>query len=339
MMTETTDFAIADLYSGAEEGLRLVDVLSDSTATTTEVDSIETAASSNAAVLVLSLSRQPRNAPASHGQTLEALRNRKVIGIGRGAAQLFGWMDLEICSDRTCDFSSIREPELVVEADGEPPVSFVACRLPVIDDSGPPLDDNFAVFAPAWETASVTEVIARLKVDPNYAPIVRQANHTLVGISSSPETWTPAYREFFSRMAQAVLAAPAATPTSTPREISPPGVCQFTLAECGSLTARFRQDFYFSFRWPTRFSARLTHDSSQVMLAFYGSSVSTSSRHDSDGPGQPLETSIGITEAEINSMDGRYWSIGVTNFELEREAECCLSIDYAPAALRPTAGA
>ena len=329
MTTEVIDFAIADLHSRGEKGFRLVDLLSDGTATIGELDSVEGAVSSNARVLVLHLSRKPRNDPPLESQTLKALRARKVIGIGRGAAQLFGQMDLEICSDRTCDYSAIREPELIAQADGKSPTTFVACRRPVVDGSRPPLDDHIAVFAPAWDEASAIEVIARLKLNLNYGSIVRQDNHTLVGISGPPQTWTQTFRELFTRVAREVLAAPVATQTPRPLEITSPGVCQFALAEGGSLTSRFHQEFSFMFPHPTLFTARLMHEhSSHIMLAFYGTSVSTSSRHDSDSSMQPLETSIVITEEEICAMKDRYWSLHVTNFDSERVAECSLTISY-----------
>ncbi len=328
------NFAVAELHSPTKGGMRLVDVLREYTsATATEVDSVEEAIDSDADVLVLSLARQPRNNPELSDQTLEGLRQPRVIGIGRGAAQLFGGLDLEICSDRTCDFSSVREPEIVFQLGecDDSPDSVVACRLPAVDASQIPHDDNVAVFAPAWDDASVTEVIARMKKSPNYAPIIRQGNHTFVGFAGSPPTWTPTYKRFFAQLARRLLARPVSEFACTVHETDPPGVHRFSRAEGGSVDVRFMKEFFFRFVRPTRFAASLTHqDSGHVMMMFHGSSVHMSSRLDSNGLKEPLETSIEITEGEIRSMAGSYWSLVVTNFDSQRTAECSLTIDYEP---------
>ena len=139
------NFAVTELQVRTEEGPRLVDVLEEATsAKVLEVNSIEEAIASDADVLVLSLATQSRKVPSP---ALERLHRRKVIGVGRGAAQLFGWLDLEICSNRTLDFSSDREPEIVLELDGhcDDSASFVACRLPAVSESARAIDDNTVV--------------------------------------------------------------------------------------------------------------------------------------------------------------------------------------------------
>ena len=243
-------------------------------------------------VLVLVLSRKPRRRAFSKigDEVFHALRNRKIVGIGHGAAQLFGKLGLEINSDATADASLVRTPSITVQESSDvwkPSLQepFVAHELPPVTDpdasreDGSPMymDDNVAMYIPRWSHhCSVVDVIARWTGDENYAPIARQGNHTLVGLAAPATSWTPQYRDFFHDLAMLVHAHRLEPFTRAEWDITPPGTYQVQLARGGSTDEPCRKNYYFRFTKPTLFSAHLQHKESQhLMLLFTGVTWST----------------------------------------------------------------
>ena len=168
-----------------------------------------------------------------------------------------------------------------------------------------------------------------MQFDENYAPVIRQGNHTLVGLAGCPTTWTPTYERFFHQMAQAVLSRATQEFVPVRREITVPGSCRFVLANAGNTTVRFMWEFFFQFQSSTQFTAGLAHDDSDhVMMMFHGSDVSTSRRVDTNGAADPLQISVEITEKEIRSKADGYWTLRISNFDRTRHARCDLTVDY-----------
>ena len=314
-------------------------------------ETIEEAAVSDAEVLVLVLSREPRRRQKEiSDEVLNALRNRKVIGIGFGAAELFGKLGLEINSDATADASVIRSPKINVEKSSEvwkPSLRtpFVAYELPPISDpdamgreGGPPMlfDDNLAMYVPKWSHhCSVVDVIARWTWDENYAPIARQGNHTLVGLAAPSTSWTPQYRDFFHDLAMSVHTRRSEPFTRAEWDITPPGTYQVRLAKCNSTDEPFSCTYYFKFARPTPFSAHLQHKESQhVMLFFYGDNKERWDRKDTNDSARqraderPLEISVDMTEADLTGPQKGLWRLDIVNFDCDHAADCSLKIEY-----------
>src|SRR5262249_26433804 len=95
--SERAKFVVYSEAEDAELASSLLRVLRDKEEKVTRiarVDTVQAAAESNADVLILVMIQ--RETPKFEKQLLEALRKRKIIGIGFGAAQLFGQLGLEI---------------------------------------------------------------------------------------------------------------------------------------------------------------------------------------------------------------------------------------------------
>ncbi len=163
-----------------------------------KAETIEKAVASEADVLVLLLPK--RELPKLEKGTLQALKKRKIIGIGFGAAQLFGQLGLEI-NGGNCAHGVLGPPSVMIctsKLMGEPKN---AKPLLVLREAAEPEPDAhsadfFAVFLPpSEEKSSVVDVIARWTSDANYAPIVRQDNCVLIGIPVPSTRWTEPYAE------------------------------------------------------------------------------------------------------------------------------------------------
>ena len=223
---------LAEILAGSGDGSAVV-----------KAETIDEAILSDAEVLVLVLPRE-RRPIENRDEVLSALRNRKIIGVGRGSAQLFGRLGLEIHSDFTLDDSLNRTPSINVEKTSalwqtSLQESFVAYELPPVSDpnatqkNGAPVyvDDNIAMFIPEWSHhCSVVDVIARwVAPRETHAPIVRQGNHTLVGLAAPVVSWTPQYRVFFHDLAMSVYASRLTPFRRVQWDTTPPVLCHVLL--------------------------------------------------------------------------------------------------------------
>jgi hypothetical protein len=293
-----------------------------------EVGTIEAAIASKADVLVVVMTG---GAPRELGEaTLEALKKRKTIGIGYGAAELFGQMGLEIkggaCAHGTSRPVRMSIMKSVWLGDAKAGPIAVLRQTPngEADVSG---HDIFAMYIPPRsELSSVVDVIARWTGDPNYAPIVRQGNCIMVGLPVPATMWAPAYADFFRNLSTA-LAERKLDAFSTARwEVTKPGTHEFKLAEGRSTDELSYKAFYFQFSEATSFTARLEHRGSKaVMLLFTGGNEAHSTRKDG-GTGETLGIACDISQTDVQEAAQRYWILRVTNFDTNAPVDCKLTI-------------
>jgi hypothetical protein len=358
------------------------------TASAVEVDTIEKAIASTAEVLILVL---PDDAPQPLStKSLDTLKQRKIIGIGKGAAELFGEMGLEIEPDQCAGGEGSRltvgksilfndqktvakdtmsraakgavethsqgQMEIQVEAPGSAPVPGSRVRrnvtiyvigdpnkvdaaetsrrvLSALDNPG-----RLQMFIPTWSPySSVVDVIARSAGEPLYAPIARQGNCVLVGLTVPPARWSQTYAEFFCQLCQKLLERKREQFSTARWPVTPPGKYEFKLAGADQAEGAFVRWFFFELKAPATISARLSFQGSKaVSMVFSGKDRAHWKRsdYDHDGAGnqrppRALEISETIDRNDIGRMDGHYWQLWVTNCDEETSAECTLLIQYA----------
>ncbi len=278
-----------------------------------KAETIEKAVASEADVLVLVLPKY--ELPKLEKGTLEALKKRKIIGIGFGAAQLFGQLGLEI-NGGNCAHGVAGPPSIVIctsKLMGEPKN---AKPLLVLREAAEPEPDArkadfFAVFRPpSEEKSSVVDVIARWTSDANYAPIVRQGNCVLIGIPVPSTRWTEPYAELIREMCLALHERKLEAYSTARREVTKPGTYEFKLAKRGSIDPPFTKAFYFHFTEAKRFSAQLEHaGSDSVMLLFTG--LDENRMHWTRRDARQQETikiTTDISREDIEKLGDRYWN-------------------------------
>lgn len=292
---------------------------------------IEQAIKSEADVLVLVLPR--RELPKLEKETLESLKKRKIVGIGYGAAQLFGQLGLEI-NGGACAHGVRPPPSLTVgksELLGEPKNAeplLVLQELPEVAPDAGKLD-LFAVFLPPrGPNAAVVDVIARWSSDLNYAPIVRQGNCVLIGIPAPATQWTTPYTDLIRETCLALQKRKLEAYSTARREVTKPGTYEFKLAQRGSTDLPFQKTYYFAFTEPKRFRAQLEHaGSDSVMMIFMGQDENRLhwTRQDAR-KGETLKIAAEIRQEDIKKLGDRYWTLNVTNFGANMDVECKLTL-------------
>jgi hypothetical protein len=293
-----------------------------------KADTIERATESEVDVLVLIMTN--RELPKLGPKTVEALKKRKIVGIGAGAAQLFGKIGLEINLGACAHFGNAPKNIRISKSDllGNPKS---ADPVPILKDAREEetKHDNFAVFVPPrGSNTSVVDVIARFSDDPNYAPIVRQGNCILIGVPVPATRWTEPYANLIKDACQALQERKAQPYAAARRELTKPGNYEFKLAKRGSADEPFEKTFYFRFSEATSITARLEHSGSDaVMLLFMGQDDNRThwTRQDSRNR-EPLEITASISQEENETLGDRYWTLKVTNFGGDSPVECKLKI-------------
>ena len=296
-----------------------------------KAQTIEQAVESEADVLVLVL--PARELPRLEMGTLESLKKRKIVGIGYGAAQLFGQLGLEI-NGGACMHGVEGPPSLTVcKSDllGEPKHTdpLLAFRETAIAEPNAVKLDLFAVFIPPHgPLASVVDSIARWTTDMNYAPIVRQGNCILIGIPAPATKWTPAYADLVRDACLALQERKFETYSTARWEVTKPGTYEFKLAPHDSTDQPFNKTFYFQFTEAKAFHARLDHKgSNSMMLLFMGKDEGRNHWTRMDArQGETLKIKAEISRDDIKELAGRFWILEVTNFGGNMPAECTLTI-------------
>jgi hypothetical protein len=191
--SEKTTTALADLFSkqSPSASIRMVKTLPEAIASEADV-----------AVLALSLAQFNALGPYD----ADALKQRKVIGIGFGAAKLFGEVGLKL-SWGNC-------------AHGMEPRIFVEENASIAKDG---FDKTFGVYAAnaKWHPSQDVEVmpfgiylgdahpgirpgldvIARFAGDRQYSPVIRQGNTILVGFSPQAEDFSELFGNLLGKAA------------------------------------------------------------------------------------------------------------------------------------------
>jgi hypothetical protein len=327
------DFVVYASAKDADFGSSLFGVLRGKGKVTRleKADTIEKAVASAANVLVLVLPKRER--PKLEKRTLEALKRRKIVGIGYGAAQLFGQLGLEI-NDGECAHGVAGPPSVTIGKSallGESQKADPVLVLEKAAEAEPNADkpDLFAMFLPRrGENSSAVDAIARWTTDANYAPIVRQGNCVLIGISVPATWWTAPYADLIRATCLALHERKLETYSAARREVTKPGTYEFKLATGGSTDQPFTKMFYFHFTEPKRFSAKLEHaGSDSVMLMFMGQDegLTHSTRQDARRA-ETLNITTIISRRDIEKLGERYWTLDVTNFGAKSAVDCKLTI-------------
>ena len=330
---EPAKFVIVAPKSGvnSELGASLYRVLlgSGQRAKFERVETIEQAVASKADVIVLAMPSV--DLPPIEKETLESLKKRKIVGIGHGAAKLFGQISLEINEGQCTDITKLPPSLLVVTSEllgaQKTDQTMVVTKVgpgnatPRFTEDGERIPDFFAVFLPLSESAtSGIDVIARWSSSPNYALIVRQGNCVLVGIASPATLWTQSYAELVGKTCMALHKRKLEEFSTIRREVTKPGKYVFQLAPRNTIDKPFVKNFYFQFSKPTKLRAELEHSGSAAIMLL--------AEHDRQDAfkGETLTTVANITVENIEQIGDRYWVIDVTNFDAEAQVECKLTI-------------
>lgn len=296
-----------------------------------KADTLKKAIESESDVLVLVLPK--RELPKLDKTVLDALKKRKIVGIGYGAAQLFGQLGLEInggnCAHGVQGLPSVIVPksELLGEPKTEEPIQVFR------DDDEPPPNadrlDTFAVFLPPGKgSLSGIDPIARWHTDSNYAPIVRQGNCVLVGVPGPATRWTAEFADLIRQTCLALNERQLTDFSTTRRQLTKPGTYKFALARRGSTDEPFTKSFYFRFTESKQFSAKLEHaGSDNVMMLFMGEDEGRNHWMRQDARQQEeLTIEAEITDADIETVGDRNWRLDITNFGAANSADCQLTI-------------
>jgi len=300
----------------------------DKVARIAKADTIEKATESEADVLILVM--PDPDLPKLEPKTLDALKKRKLVGIGSGAARLFGKIGLEINLGACAHFGNAPPSIKITRSDllGDPKSTR---PVPVLKEA--PADkarhDNFAVFLPPrGPNASFVDVIARWSDQPNYAPIVRQGNCILIGVPVPATRWTGAYANLIRDLCKALHERKTEPFAPARKELTRPGTYEFKLAKRGSPDEPFEKAFFFRFSEATKVTCRLENAGSDaVMLLFMGEDENRThwTRRDARN-GETLEINVSIRQEDIQTLADRYWTLKVTNFGANSPVECRLRI-------------
>ena len=351
-------FAVFAPNQEAVSVLELVELLSvEGQGTAVEATTLQDALDADAEVLVLFLHMC---FPAwlaelvGDAETIAALRETKIIGIGDAAARLFQELGLGLHMGARAQ----TRPQIVIQQNGLMRgskkgviVAFEVGQTTNEDTTRPSARANenigivftstrphmsYGMCIPAGhEATEFVEVIARCPGDEKYAPIVRQGHHVMVGLAAPASLWTSEYRAVFRSLALS-LASAGKSPFQGPQwQCCPPGHYRFELAEGRSKTELASRRFHFKFEAATKFSARLEHEgSAHIMLSFIADNGDWTTgtngdwtREDANG-GEDLTISTFITEQDVESVGTGYWALTVNNCDRKNRARCHLRIDY-----------
>lgn len=334
------DFAIVapptGQYAQIANSLYRVLIGRDQRAKFQRVETLDAALATSAEVIVIAIEG---NAISELEQpTLQALKQRKLVGIGGPAAKLFSRLGLEMNQDN-CALIMQYAPELTVmksELLGAPATS---ARVPVTkrdEKTERPLDQAEkdrnrivvqGLFQPMAE-ATVIDVIGRWSDDANYAIIARQGNCVLIGVEAPTNLWSREFIELVDATCMALRNRKLEEFSVDARELTQPGMYEFELDKCHSTERLFQKRFYFRFDRPTRITARLEHvGSKSVCLSFFGRAEETAFGERADAlQGEKIELVQEINAEQVAGLEGHYCELSVTNYDNSAAVKCKLVI-------------
>ena len=160
----------------------------------TSIDSLAEMGGDDSGVLVIVMSKEAFLDIGEYSP--EKLKHRKIIGIGYGAAQLFGELGLEI-NGGACAHGTRGPPGILLRNNSalatenlENPFYLFTPRI--LDPTTYHNDFIFGVYIGerARESRKIIEVLGVLTKDHNYAPITKQGTHILVGVDAPVNNWS-----------------------------------------------------------------------------------------------------------------------------------------------------
>jgi len=185
----------------------------------TFVDSLSNSLGDDSAVLVIVMDKEAFLDVGNYSP--EDLKHRKIIGIGYGAAKLFGELGLLI-NGGACAHGVIGPPRISVQENQLLKRSKFESPMFVFD---PPIVDGdkfhnksfFGVYVGDKRPTrrDLLDVIALQTKDTNYAPIIRQGNHILVCTDAPADKWSADLQSLLSEIALALNSFDAKAATET----------------------------------------------------------------------------------------------------------------------------
>ena len=286
--------------------------------------SLKEAVDSNAEVLVLAMGQDRTSIP---DDLVQKLKKKKVIGIGYGAARIFGQLQLEISGGACAHFGN-NVSGITLNKDSLLLRTLVAKT--VVPYSKPLPSDNFGMFVPPQGGKVIyVDVIARFKNHPNYAPIVRQNNYVMIGLSAAPQSWSNDYRAIVSDVASAMLKREKEPFKTAGFPILQPGNYGFALGRGRSKENAFSTTYYFKFTKPTHFTAKLEQtESKQIMFFFRGGINNLHWTRKDAVDGRALTIECEISADDLKRIGDDYWTLSVTNFDPINVSTGVVSVQY-----------
>ncbi len=261
---------------------------------------------------------------------IKELKKHKIIGVGYGSAKMFGHMGLSL--DSAAHFGKYK---MDIRLESNKTLRKRGSKQPITPYASDVESNDFGMHIPETsELMPFVDVIARYVGDENYAPIARQADCIIFGMSTPPSVWSKEYRALFGQIAMALYEAEK-TPFVLPGyDITAPGNYKIKLARGRSTKEASSKEYRFKFKHPTTFSATLDHNgSSSVMLLFTGDKdrlhwTRKDASQEGGTAGETLRISADITAKDIARHGDKYWHLKVTNFDSSATASCRLKVNY-----------
>ncbi len=261
---------------------------------------------------------------------IEELKKHKTIGVGYGSAQMFGHMGLSL--DRAAHFGKYK---MDIRLESNKTLRKRISKQPITPYASDVESNDFGMHIPVTsDLMPFVDVIARFVGNDNYAPIARQADCIIFGMSTPPSVWSEEYRALFGQVAMALFESEK-TPFALPDfDITPPGNYKIKLARGRSTKEASSKQLYFKFEHPTTFSTTLDHNGSDsVTLIFMGDKdrlhwTRKDASQEEGTAGETLRISVNITAKDIARHGDKYWHLGLTNFDSSATASCRLKVDY-----------
>ena len=261
---------------------------------------------------------------------IKGLKKHKIIGVGYGSAKMFGRMGLSL--DGVAHFGKYK---MDIRLESNKTLRKRISKKPITPYASEVESNDFGMHIPETsDLMSFVDVIARYVGDENYAPIARQADCIIFGMSTPPRVWSKEYRALFGQIAMALYEAEK-TPFVLPRyDITAPGNYKIKLARGRSTKESSSKEYRFKFKHPTTFSATLDHNGSDyIMLLFTGDKdrlhwTRKDASQEGGTAGETLRITVDITAKDIARHGDKYWHLKVTNFDSSATASCRLKLDY-----------
>ena len=327
------------VFSDAEGGAQVLsEILGDANVTIAE--SLAEALESTSEVVLLDLHvRRDKPFPESRR---DEFRARKLIVTGPWADELCRELDLEIGGGNIIEARPLRildsvllGPTTLGEDNSFQP--FAELEAPTALNGWP--DQRLAFqYAPEELRASGDSGFVEILVAPadggdEVAVVAREANCVFAGVTSHPRRWSDDYRFLFGRVVTALAdrELDEYRPAIVPKPAHPPGRVRFDL---GAATDSWpfnesSRDLYFQFERPMVFTASLKHrGSDEVALVFSGGRQKYHFTREDAGQGDTLTIALTIGQAAIDAMVGRYWWLGINNYDNEHAMSAELSVRY-----------
>ena len=169
----------------------------------TRAATLEAGIVSSADILILLLDSPDLTAAGPYDVRL--LRNRKVIGIGYGAAKLFENARLKIAAGK-CAHGVPGRPGIVIQRNTlldhtAFPEAITLFDPPIIDQDFHN-DILFGIYVGEKhpENRVGIEIVALFSTDSRYAPVTRQGQAVLIGVNSHVGNWSRPFRTFVREM-------------------------------------------------------------------------------------------------------------------------------------------